>query len=177
MKTLLVLCSLVLLSCAKEEPRPQAQSGEQDEAQIEAMVTAMYKGLAEAYNQGGVDTDSLFEANYKKDVQYVTPWGYTEPLDSTKARLKKALPMVKDFAHRIESMRVKSWGNSAFAFFILRQNYKVGGGELDEYLPTTIVFERDGEGWKIVHVHRSTDYETIQQYVALQKRSAAKKGS
>jgi hypothetical protein len=135
----------------------------------------MYAGLARAYNEGGVNTDSLFEANYEKDVRYVTAWGSTEPIDSTKARLKNALSHIKDFNHRIESMHVKSYGGAAYAFFILRQQYTVDGSMLDEYLPTTFVLERRGSSWKIVHVQRSTDYETMQQYVSIQQRREAKK--
>jgi ketosteroid isomerase-like protein len=75
----------------------------------------------------------------------------------------------------MESLRVKVFGDAAYAFFILRQQYTVDGGQLDEYLPTTFVLERRGEKWKIIHAHRSTDYETIQQYVALQRQRAAKK--
>ncbi len=176
MRTALFLCcSLLLVSCGKDKSQEQMQSAATDEAQIESMVRTMYAGLARAYNEGGVNTDSLFEANYEKDVRYVTAWGSTEPIDSTKARLKNALSHIKDFDHRIESMHVKSYGGAAYAFFILRQQYTVDGSMLDEYLPTTFVLERRGSSWKIVHVQRSTDYETMQQYVSIQQRREAKK--
>ena len=51
----------------------------------------------------------------------------------------------------------------------------VDGGQLDEYLPTTLVLQRDEKHWKIIHAHRSTDYETMQQYVALQQQRDSKK--
>jgi hypothetical protein len=61
-------------------------------------------------------------------------------------------------------MQVKSYGDAATAFFVLRQDYKVDGIERNEYLPTTMVLERRGESWKIVHIHRSADRESWQQW-------------
>jgi hypothetical protein len=69
---------------------------------------------------------------------------------------------------------VKTYGEGAFAFFVLRQSTRVDGVRLEEYLPTTLILERRGTGWKIVHAHRSTDYETFQQYIAMQKKSGGK---
>jgi hypothetical protein len=172
MKYCLLFCVLFLVSCGNKEPKPQLQSSGQDEAQIQDRIESLYTGLANAYNTGTVNTDSLIDAYYAKDVLYVTPWGWTEPLDTTKARLRNAMSRIKDYQHRIESMKVKSYGNAAYAFFVLRQSYKVNGNPLDEYLPTTLVFERSGSDWKIVHVHRSTDYETISQYAAMQKKQS-----
>ena len=175
MKICLLLCSLLLISCTTKEKREPVPLPAQDAAQIEESVSNFYSGLSRAYNGGGVNTDSLFDVFFEKDVRYVTAWGWTEPLDSTKARLRNAIRHVKDYSHHIESLQVKSYGNAAYAFFVLRQEYKVDDNPLAEYLPTTFVLERRGPDWKIVHVHRSTDYETIQQYVALQQKRDAKK--
>ena len=188
MKVVMLTFALLLVSCGRQEIQEQkpaaAGDGTQnerkpatadDETQIEEMLLRLYNGMERAYNDGGVDSDSLINANYDKDVLYITPWGWTEPIDSTKARLRNAFGHVRDYSHRIESMRVKSFGTAAYAFFILRQQYTVDGGQLDEYLPTTLALERRRGDWKIIHAHRSTDYETMQQYVALQKQRAAKK--
>jgi hypothetical protein len=175
MRIYLFLCSLVLISCSTKEKREPVAFPRQDVARIEEGISNLYAGLSKAYNGGGQNTDSLFDAYYQRDVRYVTAWGWTEPLDSTKARLRNALKHVKDFSYRIESLEVKPYGEMAYAFFVLRQNYKVDDNPLEEYLPTTMVLERHGQEWKIVHVHRSTDYETVRQYVALQQKRDAKK--
>jgi hypothetical protein len=175
MKFCLLLFSLVLISCSAREEQKPASLPDQDAGRIQERISGFYAGLSKAYNGGGLTTDSLFDVYFEKDVRYVTAWGWTEPLDSTKARLRNALRHVTDFNHRIESMHVKSYGDAAYAFFVLRQNYRVDGNLLEEYLPTTLVLEKRGSDWKIVHVHRSTDYQTIQQYVALQKRREAMK--
>ena len=175
MKIGLLLFSLILISCSTKEKREPVPLPAQDAAQIVGRITGFYAGISQAYNGGGLNTDSLFDAYFDRDVLYVTAWGWTESLDSTKARLRNAVRRVKDFSYHMESLQVKSYGNTAYAFFVLRQDYKVDDNQLDEYLPTTFVFERRGPDWKIVHVHRSTDYETIQQYVALQQQRDANK--
>ncbi|MCX6133934.1 MAG: nuclear transport factor 2 family protein [Ignavibacteriales bacterium] len=175
MKAILLLCSLFLFSCGTPEKKEPATFPAQEIARIEERISSLYAGLSRAYNGGSVNTDSLFDAYYEKDVRYVTAWGWTEPLDSTKSRLRNAVYHVKDFTYRIESMQVKPYSGVAYAFFVLRQNYRVDGSPLEEYLPTTLVLERHGPDWKIVHAHRSTDYETIRQYVAMQQKRENKK--
>lgn len=175
MKFFLLFCALFLASCGNKEPKPEERDSGQDEARIQDRIESLYDGLANAYNSGAVNPDSLMDAYYAKDVLYVTPWGWTEPLDTTKARLRNAMSRIREYQYHIESMKVKSYRNAAYAFFVLRQSYKVNGSPLDEYLPTTLVLERTGSDWKIVHAHRSTDYETISEYAAIQKKQSGGK--
>jgi hypothetical protein len=172
MKLGLLVCALLMFSCGKKETQDQARSTDHGEAQIEEMISSLYQGFARAYNQGGINTDSLIDAYYDRGIHYVTSWGWTEPIDSTKARLRNAAAHVKDYNAHIEGLQVKAYGDGAYAFFILRQTTNVDGTILDEYLPTTFVLERHETGWKIVHAHRSTDYETFQQYIAMQKKTS-----
>jgi hypothetical protein len=174
MKITFLVCALVMFSCGKNQMQEQTQSAAQGEAQIEQMISSLYSGFTRAYNERGINTDSLIDVYYDKGIHYVTSWGWTEPIDTTKARLRNAMAHVKDYSAHIEGLQVKTYGDGAYAFFILRQNTKVDGTLLDEYLPTTFVLEKRESGWKIVHAHRSTDYETFEQYVAMQK---AKSGS
>ena len=160
----------LLASCTGGDTKRPLHSAAQDEAVIRNLITSLNATLAKAYNGGGINTDSLMDAYYDKDIYYVTPWGSSEPLDSTKARLRNAIPHIRDFDNRIENLEVKVYGDGAYAGFILRQTYTVDGHLLEEYLPTTLVLERRGEIWKIVRAHRSTDYETFQQYINIQKQ-------
>ncbi|MBM4162061.1 MAG: nuclear transport factor 2 family protein [Ignavibacteria bacterium] len=173
MKYALTACLIVLASCESKEAKEQIRTVAQDESMIRDMIASLNAQLAKACNGANIDTDSLMDAYYETNIYYITPWGWSEPLDTTKARLQKAIPRIKDFENRIEKLEVKVYGDGAYASFILRQNYTVDGALLEEYLPTTLIFERRGEGWKIVHAHRSTDYETFQQYIALQLKQEA----
>jgi len=175
MKITILICALILISCGKKEMQEKTSSAAQGEAQIEEMISSLYNGLTRAYNVGGVNTDSLVDAYYDHGTHYVTSWGWTEPIDTTKARLRNAMAHVKDYSVHIEGLQVKTYGEGAYAFFILRQNTQVDNMLLDEYLPTTLVLERRGTGWKIIHVHRSTDYETFEQYIAMQKNRSVNK--
>lgn len=175
MKHAFVFCLLVLVSCSGRDTPGPIRSVAQDESMIRDMVTSLNAQLAKACNGAAVNTDSLMDACYEQNIYYITPWGWSEPLDSTKVRLRRAIPRIRGFENRIENLEVKVYGDGAYASFILRQNYTVDGTLLEEYLPTTLILERRGQGWKIVRAHRSTDYETFQQYIALQKKQEGAK--
>lgn len=171
MKLALAFCMLLLVAaCNKKEEKEAIVPAAQSESEIKDMISSLHASLKKAYNGGGANTDSLMDAYYDQGIDYVTPWGWTEPLDTTKARLRKALPRIKDYSSRVENLEVKAYGDGAYAAFILRQNYIVDGNLLEEYLPTTFILEKRGQRWKIVRVHRSTDFETFRQYVALQQK-------
>lgn len=150
----LVLLAMTLVSaCQEQDPSVDKQN-------VENTIRNLQFSLKAAYTTRDVDTDRLIDEYYDSTAYYVTPWGTSEILDSTKSRLRAALPRVTGYEYSIESMDVKLYGDAAVAFYILRQEYKVDGQERSEYLPTTMILERRGEGWKIVHVHRSADQES-----------------
>ena len=156
MRLLLGLCCLLLLACNQQgdQPGTAARSTEQDEQMIRGLIPSLNEGMT-------------------KDIYYITPWGWSEPLDSTKSRIRRASAMLRDYDNRIENLEVKVYGDGAYASYIFRQNSMINDMMLEEYLPTTVILERRGEGWNIVRMHRSTDYETFQQYVAMQQQRQA----
>ena len=38
--------------------------------------------------------DNAMDFYYEKDIYYITPWGWSEPLDSTKSRIRRASAML-----------------------------------------------------------------------------------
>ena len=118
-----------------------------------------------------MNTDSLFDKYFDKDVYYVTYWGITEPIDSTKSRLHRALPGIKNYKNRLESMFVKVYNDGAYAFFILRQTYFLNGIMMEEYLPTTFILERREDRWMVVHSHRSADFQTIDHLMDIARQN------
>ena len=177
MKLSLVLALMLLVACNQDRPQQEVPGPTvaEDEAHISQMVASFHASLGKTLRGGGIDTDSLVDAYFDKDIYYVTPWGWTEPLDSTKSRFRKALGRIKDYDNKVEFQQAKAYGDGAYASFILRQNSTIDGQLLEEYLPTTWILERRGTSWKIVRAHRSTDYETFQQYIALQKKREGSK--
>ena len=83
----------------------------------------------------------------------VTYWGMTEPVDSTKTRLRAAVKGIKDYDNHLEGMKVKVYGDGAYAFFILRQTYALNGVLMDEYLPTTFDFKSAGGTGGVSCIH------------------------
>jgi len=162
MKFLVVIAAALLISCQADRSADMIAA---DRTNIETTIQNLYVSIKQAYSRGGVDTDSLLDAYYDPDAYYVTPWGTTETLDSTKSRLRAAIGHVSDYEFSIESLSIKSYGQGASAFFILRQDYKVDGKERSEYLPTTAILEPRGDVWKIVLLHRSADPETWRQWL------------
>jgi hypothetical protein len=176
MKLILILL-LVLAGCGQNKNDNTFDTSKQDAQLIEKEIADFHSALKKAYNHQGINTDSLMDAYFDPQTYYVTYWGTSEPIDTTKRRLRDAVPRVSGYDSQFESLRVKVYGDGAYAFFVLRQNYKVDGNPLEEYLPTTFVFERRGDRWTIVHAQRTSDYETMQQLIALTQSLQAKKGS
>jgi len=178
--SLLVVC-LVVAACnsGKQQQEEQQMMAVQDESAVRNLVVNLHSDLKRIYNGMVDEVDSMAATYYVGDMYYVTPWGTSETLDSTKTRLKASIPRIRDYSNSIENLTVRVYGDGGYAFYVLRQEYTIDGFVLDEYLPTTAILERVGGAWKIVHLQRTTDYQTMQQYVALQqhvaKQSAQKK--
>jgi ketosteroid isomerase-like protein len=166
---------LIFVSCVSDKKKTAAYNSE-DVAVIEREIADFHDAIKRAYNGASINTDSLMDNFFGKDVYYVTYWGTTEPIDSTKLRLHLVLPGIKDYDNRIESMSVKVYGEGAYAFFILRQTYTLNGVLMDEYLPTTFIFERRENHWVVVHSQRSADFQTIQQLMNVAQRRSTPVG-
>lgn len=175
MKTvLLVLCLTVALACdsGKKKEDDKKMMMVQDESAVRSLFVNLHADLKKLYNGKVSNVDSVMAEYYINDMYYVTPWGISETLDSTKSRLKVNTPRIRDYENSIENLTVKVYGDGAYAFFVLRQDYSIDEFKLDEYLPTTAILERVNGGWKIVHLQRTTDRETMQQYLTMQQPTA-----
>jgi hypothetical protein len=170
MKIAALLFLVLLISCVSEKKKSAGDISE-DAVLIENEIADFHQALKQAYNGIPMNTDSLMDNFFEKDVYYVTYWGMAEPIDSTKSRLRHALSGINDYENRLESLNVKVYGNGAYAFFILRQTYSLNGIMMDEYLPTTYILERRENRWMVVHSQRSADFQTIHDLmIVAQKR-------
>lgn len=165
MRKFLAMLLLATLPACQQETGDSAERLALESETLGVMAANLQVALAKAYAGVPLDIDSLFSAYYHPDAYYVTPWGSSEPIDSTKQRLKSALPRVREYEYSVENLHSASYGRGGYAWFILRQRYLVDGLALDEYLPTTLIFERQGDRFVIVHAHRSTDLHTLRQYL------------
>jgi len=169
MKIFPLFLLLLLVSCVSDKKKTiDTASG--DVVVIEREIADFHQALKRAYNGASINTDSLMDNFFGRDVYYVTYWGMAEPIDSTKSRLRHAVPVIKDYDNCLENVSVKVYGDGAYAFFILRQTYTLNGVLMDEYLPTTFVLERRENHWIVVHSQRSADFQTIQQLMNAAQR-------
>ena len=179
--SLLPLCLVVLLACdsAKQQQEEQQMMVVQNESAVRNLILNLHSDLKRIYGGSAGEVDSMIANYYVSDMYYVTPWGTSETLDSTAARLKAAIPRIQEYDNSVENLSVTVYGDGGYAFYVFRQSYMINGFQLEEYLPTTAILERVSGTWKIVHLQRTTDYQTMQQYVALQqhmeKQSARQK--
>ena len=174
MKRFILLVLVGLCACGQSQKNAGYNEAAQDEKQIRAEIADFHAALQRLYSGARLDSDSLMDAYFDRDVYYVTYWGTSEPIDSTKARLRRALPHIKNYENRLEAMNAKVYADGGYVFFILRQKYELNGHLMDEYLPTTWVMERKEGFWKVVHAQRSADLQTIQQ---LMQAASAQGGS
>ena len=156
----LTALGLGLWGCGSDDD-DQQQARVRDAKMLEQHVADYYQTLKRAYHGTGANLDSLNASMFAKEAYYITYWGQSEPIDSTTKRMRTARPGIKDYENRVEIMTVKVRGDMAYMFFVLRQTYHLNGRPLDEYLPTTFVFERFDDGWKVIHAHRSADLQTV----------------
>ena len=169
MRIIASLLLVLFISCVSEKKKSSGDRSE-DAAFIEREISDFYQSLQQAYNGIPMNTDSLMDNFFDKNVYYVTYWGMAEPIDSTKSRLRHALPGIKEYENRLESMNVKVYSGGAYAFFILRQTYSLNGIMMDEYLPTTFILERRDNRWMVVHSQRSADFQTIQHLMEVARQ-------
>ncbi len=174
MRIIASLLLVLVISCTSEKKKSSDDISE-DAALIEREIADFYQALKRAYTGIPVNTDSLIDNFFDKDVYYVTYWGMTEPIDTTKSRMRRAMSGIKEYKNRLESMNVKVYNDGAYAFFILRQTYSLNGIMMDEYLPTTFILERRDNRWMVVHSQRSADFQTIHHLmeVARQREESA----
>lgn len=160
MKKILLPLAVLWLGCESKEPADFAQ----DEDLIKNEILEFHRILKKACNGVPIDTDSLYDAYFAAGSYYVAPWGSSEPIDSTKSRMKRAVPRIKGYDSRVEVLKTRVFGDAGYIFFVLRQEYTIDGLRRDEYLPTTFVMERRDDGWVVTHAQRSTDVETMKQW-------------
>jgi ketosteroid isomerase-like protein len=70
--------------------------------------------------------------------------------DAYLARLEGS---VSDVRSKLGDLHTTTWGEVGLASFVLDQTYKMDGQERSLSAPTSIVFRRQDDGWKVALVH------------------------
>lgn len=60
---------------------------------------------------------------------------------------------VSDVRSQIEGLHTVTWGDVGLATFVLEQSYEIDGETQMLSAPTSMVFRRQDDGWKVAMVH------------------------
>ena len=98
----------LLAGCGQNKNENAFDTSKQDAQLIEKEIADFHSALKKAYNHQGINTDSLMDAYFDPNTYYVTYWGTSEPIDTTKKRLRDALPHVSDYDNQLRVFASKS---------------------------------------------------------------------
>jgi ketosteroid isomerase-like protein len=73
-----------------------------------------------------------------------------EALDAYFSELEGAVAEVQS---NVGDLHVKSWAGVGLVTFVLEQTYNMHGEQQVLSAPTSMLFERDGEEWKVALIH------------------------
>ena len=165
-RVLMLIVVSALIGCGDQE----AASGPESSAEVEQVITRFHKALDAAYGGRAVELGSEIDRAFDVNARLITYWGVEEPIDTTKARMLGGVGKVKDYTNAVENIETRVYGNGAVLTCIVRQEYELAGHRIDEFLPTTYVMELREGHWKVVYVHRSADFQTIQQQLEITRQ-------
>lgn len=149
------LALVVATGCWVEEAEKAELEATTTGPGLEARVRAMLDSSAAGWNRGDLDA---FMSVYKDEAQttYVGGSGLRRGRDAIRQRYAPLFgPDAERDSLRFEELTVRKLSDDVavgVARWILH-----GGGEVTGSGPFTLVLERTGGGWKIVHDHSSSD--------------------
>ena len=89
-----------------------------------------------------------------------TPRASTRSLAAGPAAVPRSTPTsrqlrdtVSDVHSRARDLHASTWGETGIVTFVLEQTYKLDGAQQTLEAPTTIVFQRHGDAWRIALIH------------------------
>lgn len=101
-----------------------------------------------------LDVDGL-GAMLTDDVQGVDEItrGWTRGRAALAAYFAQLKDVVSDPRSQLTDLRAAVWGDVGLVTFVLDQTYKMNGREETIAAPTSMLFRRQDEGWKVALIH------------------------
>ncbi len=78
---------------------------------------------------------------------------WTRGREAIDAYLEQLRDTVSDVHSRGRDLRAVSWTDTGIVTFVLEQTYMLEGAQQTLTAPTSIVFRRIGDGWKVALIH------------------------
>ena len=101
-----------------------------------------------------MDTEAL-GASFTDDAQGIDELthGWRRGREAINAYLSELVGTVSDVRSRISDLHVTSWGDAGVVTFVLEQTYQMNGETQNLSAPTSLVFRRQDDGWKVALIH------------------------
>jgi ketosteroid isomerase-like protein len=101
-----------------------------------------------------MDVDAL-AAMLTDDAQSVDEItrGWTRGRAAIEAYLEQLRGTVSDVRSRARDLHATSWNDTGIVTFVLEQTYALGGSPQTLEAPTSMVFRRVGDAWKVALIH------------------------
>jgi ketosteroid isomerase-like protein len=152
MKTgrLLSLVAVLLAGCSSL-PRNSPNAETQEKGQIERRLKETFDA-AEKKDFDRLDSYHLYGPKFTK----FAPESVTR-LDSVAARNGEhaGLGSISELAMHADDLKIDLFGDVGITTFTFRYSFKAGGSAFKKEAQATMVFVKDGNGWKIAHEHFS----------------------
>jgi hypothetical protein len=79
--------------------------------------------------------------------------GWTRGREAIDAYLERLRDTVSDVHSRARDLRTVGWTDTGIVTFVLEQTYTLKGAQQTLTAPTSIVFRRIGDDWKVALIH------------------------
>lgn len=99
--------------------------------------------------------DEALSAMWAADPQAVDEIsrGWLRGQGALDAYMRDNLPRMTDIHSTVEGADVRQWGDIEVETFVLRQSYIHDGTRYEIEAPTTMIWSREGETWKLALMH------------------------
>jgi ketosteroid isomerase-like protein len=69
------------------------------------------------------------------------------------AHLAEGLPALSDCRSRLDDAHVERWGDVEVETFMLHQSYVYSGTQFEIQAPTTVIWRREADAWRVVLIN------------------------
>ena len=79
--------------------------------------------------------------------------GWLRGQEALDAYMRDNLPRMTDIHSTVEDADVRQWGDMEVETFVLRQSYVFEGTSCTIEAPSTMIWRREGDSWKVALMH------------------------
>lgn len=121
---------------------------EQNAAELEQETRRLFTYL-DAMDVAGI---SAMVADEVQEIDEITR-GWTRGRAAVETYLAKLADGVQDVRSQISDLHVTGWDETGLVTFVLQQTYQMDGAAQSLSAPTSLVFKREDDAWRLALIH------------------------